>query len=407
MAFGLLLLGAGALFGWLYLPAWIAVHPLRKRFGAWWVVLFPTILVATEFFVSFIIIFPYQMGVAHYRSAAVWQLASITGVWGVSWLVAFVNAAFAEAVYSYREERDFPLATVASAIVLFGAVFGWGTWRYNRIETMLQANEPIRMAQLQSPHDMVYRLSKPARHSFEEWIRRTQKLKIGEADLIVWPEGASPYDMNGGVAAQVVGEMANHYKAEMIIGGGTRERVDDATGTRFEQFNSVFYFDKQGRVAGRYDKMVPLLFGEYLPWWLEWLHDYVQGIGSFNAGDVPVVFETPHGRMASPICYEAIFGNLCRQYPDVDLFVTVTNDAWFGTPPRPTNTECSPLCGRPSWACRWSAPRTAESASWSSRTVGSTPRPSRSRRSPGLSRSVSERCRPCTVDSATGSPGSA
>lgn len=331
VAFALLLLGAGALFGWLYLPAWIAVHPLRKRFGAWWVVLFPTILVAAEFFVSFIIIFPYQMGVAHYQSLAIWQLASVTGVWGVSWLVGFVNAALGEVVYRMREGEPFPAIPVAAAALTFLAAFGWGSWRYQRVEAMLQANEPLKMAQLQSPHDMVYRLSTSARHSFEEWVHRTAKLKIGEVDLAVWPEGASPYDMNKGLAAETVGDLARHYQMEMIVGGGTRERTDDPTlGSKVKQFNSVFYFDETGEVAGRYDKIVPLLFGEYLPWWLDWLHDYVQGIGSFDAGDVPVVFETDHGRMASPICYEAIFGNLCRQYPDVDLFVTVTNDAWFG-----------------------------------------------------------------------------
>ena len=34
--------------------------------------------------------------------------------------------------------------------------------------------------------------------------------------------------------------------------------------------------------------------------------------------------------MASPICYEAILSRVCRQFPGVELFVTITNDAWFG-----------------------------------------------------------------------------
>lgn len=331
IAFSLLLLGSGALFGWLYLPAWIAVHPLRDRLGGWWILLFPTVLVATEYFVSFIIVFPYQMGVAHYRSPAVWQLASVTGVWGVSWLVGFVNAGFAEVIYRQREGRPFPHFHVAAAVSALSLVVIWGTWRFGQVEELLRTAPKIRVAQMQSPHDMVYRLSHPSREAFEEWVFRTRAFRPGTVDLAVWPEGASPYDLNEGTAHDLIAELARRGRMEVIAGGGTRVRVDDPTlGKTVRQFNSVFYFDEQGQVSGRYDKMVPLLFGEYLPWWLNWLHDYVQGIGDFNAGTVPVVFETEHARVASPICYEAIFGGICRRFPDTSLFVTVTNDAWFG-----------------------------------------------------------------------------
>jgi apolipoprotein N-acyltransferase len=44
-----------------------------------------------------------------------------------------------------------------------------------------------------------------------------------------------------------------------------------------------------------------------------------------------VVFEGDGGtRLASPICYEGILPALCRSFEDLDLFVNVTNDAWFG-----------------------------------------------------------------------------
>lgn len=331
-AFGLLLLGAGALFGWLYLPAWIAVHPLRRRFGAWWVVLFPTVLVATEFFVSFIIIFPYQMGVAHYQSLAVWQLSSLTGVWGVSWLVAFFNAGLAEPLYRHREGRPALGLTPGLVLAVLATVLIWGQLRFNRIEAQLRAAESIRVAQLQSPHDMVFRMfHQGRRESFEEWLDRSARFRPGTVDLMIWPEGASSYDLNRGTAHDAVGEYARRGHWEMIVGGGTRERTNHPEfGTQDRAFNTVFYFDEQGVLVRRYDKMVPLLFGEYLPWWLLWLSDYVQGVGDFDAGTEPVVFQTDHAAMATPICYEAIFGGVCRRYVGAEVLVNLTNDAWFG-----------------------------------------------------------------------------
>ncbi|MCB9746157.1 MAG: apolipoprotein N-acyltransferase [Alphaproteobacteria bacterium] len=88
----------------------------------------------------------------------------------------------------------------------------------------------------------------------------------------------------------------------------------------------------------RYDKMVPLPFGEYLPLadTFPILREWIKGPGDFRAGEVPLVFQfTTHGgqevRFTTPICYEAILSSFVRkQLSDADLFVNVTNDGWFG-----------------------------------------------------------------------------
>jgi apolipoprotein N-acyltransferase len=101
-------------------------------------------------------------------------------------------------------------------------------------------------------------------------------------------------------------------------------------------FNSVYWFGPDGEEVGRYDKMVPLPFGEYLPFG-QHLPDLADalGIGDFRAGTEPVVFDTRFGRAASPICYEAILPGVVRRFGDVDLLITVTNDAWFGDTANP------------------------------------------------------------------------
>jgi apolipoprotein N-acyltransferase len=84
--------------------------------------------------------------------------------------------------------------------------------------------------------------------------------------------------------------------------------------------------------APHYDKMVPLPFGEYLPLGttFPWLADYIKGPGDFRAGTEALVFEMGGARLATPICYEGILGYLCDDFDSPDLFLNLTNDAWFG-----------------------------------------------------------------------------
>ena len=78
--------------------------------------------------------------------------------------------------------------------------------------------------------------------------------------------------------------------------------------------------------------MVPLPFGEYLPFaeTFPWLADLIEGPSSFQAGTEPVIFESEHARIATPICYEAILTYVCQKFESPQLVVNVTNDAWFG-----------------------------------------------------------------------------
>ncbi len=321
-------------FGAPWLVTWGSVMPLRRAYGAWWVALFPTVLVAVEFLSAFVLLFPFQQGVSMYRVPSLWQLASVTGVWGLSWLVGFANASLAEAWYRYKEGRGLAHLPLAAAVIIVSLVAVWGTYRHAAVEHTLRTAPVMKVAQLQSEHDMVHRMSTGARPAFQGWIAATRAISPGDVDLVVWPEGASPYDLQKGTAAKLVSGLAKRGRFEMIIGGGTRQRVPDAKmgETKVHEFNSVYFFDNQGTARARYDKMIPLPFGEYFPLseQLPFIADLIEGIGNFRAGEEAVVFEGDKARMASPICYEAIFGRVCRRWEQPDLLVNVTNDAWFG-----------------------------------------------------------------------------
>jgi apolipoprotein N-acyltransferase len=332
-AYGILVLFA-AVFGSPYVPLWASVHPLRKRLGDGWILAFPALAVLIEWVSQFVLLFPYNAGAAQYRSLQVFQLASITGVWGVTYLIFLVNAAFGEAVIRWREGRPFPARTVSAVAIAWSLVVIYGAWRFERVEATLREAPTVRVAQLQTEMTMVERINTSARRTFQTWVDKTAAVPPDGADLVVWPEGASPYSLQQEKVAKMFGELARRGGFEMIVGGGAREKTPgtgESTGTI--SFNSVYMIDHEGNVTQRYDKQVPLPFGEYMPLAegpLGFLVSWIEGPGHFRAGDSAVVLEGQDFRFATPICYEAILSTTCRLFERPDVFVTVTNDAWFG-----------------------------------------------------------------------------
>lgn len=331
-----------SVFGLPYVALWVAVHPLRRRLGTWWIAALPAWQVVIEWLSMHLLLFPYQQGVSQYRFPWTFQLASVTGVYGLTFVLVLVNCVFAEAWYRWRERRPQTLVPAAVAAAVVTAVVAHSAWRFREVETALAAGPTLRVAQLQTDKGMEWRMSHSARDAWSLWVDATKALPPGAADLVIWPEGASPYDLEVDgrrhKATIVLGELAKQGGFDLLVGAGTRTREPDpAMGEdRVSVFNSVYHIGRDGQVKGHYDKMVPLPFGEYLPfaWAYPWLAKLLP-VGDFRPGEAPVFFDAAGTRLATPICYEAILPRTCRLFASADVLVTVTNDAWFGDTANP------------------------------------------------------------------------
>lgn len=327
----LILVGFSVVFGLPYLLLWSAVHPLRRRLGGLWILALPAWLVVVEWAAMYMLLFPFQQGVAHYQSLVVWQLVSVTGVWGVSFLVMFTNCALAECIYRHREGRPLPVRWMCAAAATVSLVLLFGAWRYPQIEAELEQGKTLQVAQLQMGDTMKERLKMPRRKVLAEWINKTRAVPKG-TDLVVWPEGASPAPVAEERYRKHFTTLAKDGGFDLLIGSGAREeKMIDGKKDRV-LFNSVYHVDDKGNISERYDKMTPLPFGEYrpLPKLLAPLWSRIKGPGRFSAGEKAVSFDVSGLRVATPICYEAILSYVCRRFESPDMFINVTNDAWFG-----------------------------------------------------------------------------
>ncbi|MDP6933735.1 MAG: apolipoprotein N-acyltransferase [Myxococcota bacterium] len=300
---------------------------LRARLGIAWVFALPALAVACEHLYPFL--FPYFVGVVHYRTPWVWQLASVLGAAGLSFLVYLVNAALAEAWLRHRERRRPPWVMLAIVAGIFVANLGFGAWRHGRVEEQLQQAPEIRVALLQQNTTMEERLSAPAHVALKSWIKLTRKILPLEPDLVVWPEGSVPFNPVEGASLDLYSGLAQAGEFDLLLGGGTIEGADTED---YEVYNSSYLVNPQGAVVDRYDKMVLMPFGEYIPFAdrFPFILELIQGPGNFTAGERATVFETEHGSFTSPICYEGILTDQMWALRDADFIVNGTNDAWYG-----------------------------------------------------------------------------
>ena len=152
-------------------------------------------------------------------------------------------------------------------------------------------------------------------------------------DLIVFPETTftEPDFFHNEPLKQSVSALARSLKADLFLGGDR----DASTSTTFEMYNSAYFVHADGQFDSQvYDKMSLVPFGEYLPYFdlIPGFQEFVVGIGSFNEGRSPVLYQTHGLKFGSLICFESTFASMGRRLARLgaDFLVVITNDAWFG-----------------------------------------------------------------------------
>ncbi|BDV42523.1 apolipoprotein N-acyltransferase [Geotalea uraniireducens] len=294
---------------------------------------FPVLWVGLEYLRAFVLTgFPWaSLGYSQYRTLPLIQIADITGVYGLSFLIALTNVVIYRIIRGFagRERPPYPLKSAALLVVLLVATVAYGFNRLNRPET----GTPFRVALIQGDIDQNLKWDpafQEATVAIYERLSR-QACATGPTDLLVWPESAAPfYFQDDEKYAARIRNLARELKTCAVIGSPAYIRADGAT----KYLNSAFLLSPWGDVLGRSDKIHLVPFGEYVPMakLLPFVNKMVAGIGDFSPGAKVASLETGKGPIGILICFEGIFPELSRAYVRAGsrLLVNITNDAWFG-----------------------------------------------------------------------------
>ncbi|MBZ5592707.1 MAG: apolipoprotein N-acyltransferase [Acidobacteriia bacterium] len=143
--------------------------------------------------------------------------------------------------------------------------------------------------------------------------------------LLVWPEVPAPLYADDPGFLQVAGDLAHTTRA-YFLGGVVAHRSDGTP------LNSALLVAPSGKVAGRYDKVHLVPFGEFVPWPFGFVNKISTEIGDYKPGDKVVVLAVAEHHIGAFICYESVFPNFVRQFAanGAELLVNISNDSWFG-----------------------------------------------------------------------------
>lgn len=327
---------AWLVFGYVLLAAFIgfyfaAFSLMTKWLGLFWA---PFILVALEYTRSIGEIgFPW--GVLGYTQTSylpVIQLASIFGIWGVSFLIVLVN------IFAYRTLSALVSRTPwhRPLVYLVGTVFVvlvYGTARIGH-----RSDDKIRVAVVQPNIDPNSKSTREMKQKMFDILREDSELvKDYGVDLMILPETALPINLE---RERVYYEQARHISdtdRHRILSGSLLYGYNLAGG--LEVYNGAILFVPDSGIVQKYRKMRLVPFSEKIPYsrQVPFLRKADFGGGDFTHGQDYVLFRVGDKRGATLICFESIFGDLTRNFTKkgCDFLVNITNDGWFGNTPGP------------------------------------------------------------------------
>jgi apolipoprotein N-acyltransferase len=299
----------------------LALSVIARRSGLQFAFLLaPFLWIALEWIRLHTTDFPWcLLGYSQYKNLRIAQLATFTGVYGLSFLIMAVNAAIVTAFLLRKYYYLLCTLLFACLLVLYG--------NYRIARPVGDGSLKIGCIQGNIPQDVKINYEF-ADQINQKHLRMTRELiAVQKPDLVFWSEASVLFPLRaGGEWTNQILSLARSAHTPLIVGSDSFLNE--------EIYNSAFLIDSNGQIAGQYDKIYLVPFGEYVP--LKWLFFFagkvVPEISDFTAGKHYSLFAVKGHKIAIHICFEVVFPQLCRQFVlnGAGLLSTITNDAWFG-----------------------------------------------------------------------------
>lgn len=260
------------------------------------------------------------------------QIADITGVYGVSFVVMLVNAAVAElliATGSGALTGSFVAGCLAMVVIAPALTLAYGQ-RGLDATARAAAGHGLDVVVVQGNLDLEAQWRQTMHETnLRAYLGLTEAaLAAAPADLVVWPENAVTFFFDDAVAlrAQIAATLSARG-AGLVTGGPHLVRGAAAT-----FFNSAFLLGADGAIRARYDKQRLLPFGEFQPLTrLGLVASRFERVREFSPGpEVATTLAWNGAQFGIVICNEAMFPEPSRERvaAGAQALIALTNDSW-------------------------------------------------------------------------------
>jgi apolipoprotein N-acyltransferase len=319
---------------------------LRRRLGLIAALVFaPFLWTALELAAARITSVPWdQLGYAQVDNLFLTGLAPWTGVYGLSFVLVGVSAVFAAALLTTARPR---LVCAVSGILLVsilqpGSFVSAAPSPTSDYAILLQPNINVAAVEattwpgLQWNGQLSWILQQDARtctpafagfptHAHPPTPPADCAQNTPPPGVILWPETASWFQSDQPRTAQAMQTLATSAHSPLIAG------MAGPNG----DYNSALFVRASGSIAGRYDKIHLVPFGEYVParklffFAPKLTHQLVD----LQPGTQRVVFHADTGHtFGAFICYESVFADEIRHFAlnGAQVLVNISDDGWYG-----------------------------------------------------------------------------
>ena len=303
------------------------------------------------------------LGYTQYKFKPLLQMVSVTGVFGISFLIVTLNSLTAQTItYMVKKSKESgretgdksPLGLKTIWNRLAGVLstkcknhslsYGWIGFLMLFMTTVILGKSSIPMEARIGAYNEICKnpmrvgVAQPNIHvdlknltryvlpSLEIAKAQTDRLAKAGVKLVVWPESIVRYliPLKNQFTNQIIRHSASHNDVYLIT--GLLETEED----RF--YNSAYLFGTDGEILGNYRKthLVPL--AEYNPMPEKYhKNELFALVGNYTHGKKPGIFQVEGKKLGILICFESMFDYLARREVNqgARVLVVITNDAWF------------------------------------------------------------------------------
>lgn len=298
------------------------------------------------------------LGYTQYRQLPLIQFADLTGVYGVSFLLALSGYVAAEAIIALCDayyarcathkmehatrdvqftipRQQLPWPALLSLLLGVSLSFAYGLFRlqqYNIAPAVSDQALTVAIARNLMPEPHRWNRTYYAT-TLLQYISTTRRGVTGQqADLVVWPEFAVNFylDKEPTLRAQL-GWFTRSLQTPLLLGAPRMEQ----TGNSIRYYNSAYLLAPDGAIIDVYDKIRLLPFAEYRPLALPAVAPHTTDAPSlFTAGRRATIFPLASNAFGTTICYEVTYPALSRRLVQAgaQFFVNISNDTWLMSP---------------------------------------------------------------------------